>query len=120
MKEQTPFAEEFKERIYHLVRMIPRGKVATYGQLAFLAGFPRHARMVGRVLKETPRSLRLPCHRVVNASGRCVPGWHDQPERLRREHAAFRPDGNVDLKRSLWNTYDECRTATPETENNGI
>ena len=102
MKEQTPFAEEFKERIYHLVRMIPLGKVATYGQLAFLAGLPRHARMVGRVLKETPRSLRLPCHRVVNCAGRTVPGWPEQRRLLEREGVRFRPNGRVDLDAHLW------------------
>lgn len=48
--------------------MIPSGRVATYGQIAALAGMPRHARLVGRTLRELPQGSRLPWHRVVNAS----------------------------------------------------
>lgn len=48
--------------------MIPEGRVASYGQIAALAGMPRHARLVGRTLRELPRDSRLPWHRVVNAS----------------------------------------------------
>ena len=114
MKNRTAFTEEFREQIYRLVRMIPRGKVATYGQLAFLAGYPRHARMAGRALKEVPHVLHLPCHRVVNASGRCVPGWLEQAKRLRSEKVPFLPCGNVDLNRCLWDSYGERETGKPE------
>ena len=48
--------------------MIPRGKVATYGQIAKLIGLPSHARFVGRTLSHLPRKTKLPWHRVVNAS----------------------------------------------------
>lgn len=48
--------------------MIPRGKVASYGQIARLIGLPSHARFVGRTLRNLPRQTRLPWHRVVNAS----------------------------------------------------
>jgi methylated-DNA-protein-cysteine methyltransferase-like protein len=48
--------------------MIPKGRVASYGQVAALAGMPRHARLVGRTLRELPAGSRLPWHRVVNAS----------------------------------------------------
>ncbi len=47
---------------------IPKGSVATYGQVADLAGMPRHARLVGRTLSELPRDTKLPWHRVINAS----------------------------------------------------
>lgn len=115
MKDHAAFlSEAFREKIYRLVRMIPQGKVATYGQLAFLAGSPRHARMAGRVLKEAPHSLQLPCHRVVNAAGRCVPGWREQPERLRKEEIIFLPGGNVDLKRCLWNSFEDRENGNPE------
>lgn len=67
--------EEFQNLIYSLVRAIPRGRVATYGQLALLAGYPERSRMVGRALRDVPRNLKVPCHRVVNAAGRCAPGW---------------------------------------------
>ena len=56
------------ERIYAVVRRIPRGKVATYGQVAAQAGMPSHARFVGRTLRELPDGSRLHWHRVVNAS----------------------------------------------------
>lgn len=107
MKKDSLFTRKFKEEIYRLVEAIPKGKVATYGQLAFLAGYPAHARMVGKVLKESPRSLRLPCHRVVNASGRCVPGWKEQTELLLTEQVLFLSNGNVDLEHFLWNNYEE-------------
>lgn len=56
------------ERIWQVVALIPRGRVATYGQIAALAGMPRHARLVGRTLSNLPDGTRLPWHRVVNAS----------------------------------------------------
>lgn len=55
------------ERIWQVVALIPEGKVASYGQIAALAGMPRHARLVGRTLRELPAGSRLPWHRVVNA-----------------------------------------------------
>ncbi|GGK69622.1 MGMT family protein [Amphritea balenae] len=58
------------EVIWQIVAAIPQGKVATYGQVAELAGLPRGARMVGRCLSQLPRDSKLPWFRVVNASGR--------------------------------------------------
>ena len=57
-----------RERIWQVVAAIPKGSVATYGQVADLAGMPRHARLVGRTLSELPRDTKLPWHRVINAS----------------------------------------------------
>ena len=56
------------ERIWQVVALIPPGKVASYGQVAALAGMPRHARLVGRTLAQLPAGSKLPWHRVVNAS----------------------------------------------------
>ncbi len=56
-----------EERIWQVVAMIPPGKVATYGQVAALAGMPAHARFVGRTLANLPSGTGLPWHRVVNA-----------------------------------------------------
>lgn len=56
------------ERIWQVVALIPAGKVASYGQIAALAGMPRHARLVGRTMRELPQGSRLPWYRVVNAS----------------------------------------------------
>lgn len=57
-----------RERIWQVVAAIPGGRVATYGQVARLAGMPSHARFVGRTLSNLPSGTRLPWHRVVNAS----------------------------------------------------
>jgi methylated-DNA-protein-cysteine methyltransferase-like protein len=61
--------EEYKERLFTLIAGIPEGKVAAYGQLAYLAGLPRHARAVGRLLKDLPNGSKLPWYRVVNSQG---------------------------------------------------
>ncbi len=57
------------QQIYHVVSLIPPGNVATYGQVADLAGLPGRARLVGRLLRTTPAHLNLPWHRVVRANG---------------------------------------------------
>ena len=57
----------FKSMVWQIVASIPKGKVATYGQIAKMAGFPNHARFVGRVLSGLPAESTLPWHRVVNA-----------------------------------------------------
>jgi methylated-DNA-protein-cysteine methyltransferase-like protein len=82
-----------EERICLVVAMIPPGSVATYGQVAALAGMPRHARLVGRVLRNLPRESRLPWHRVVNAalriSTRAGDGAGTQRQRLEAEGVSF-------------------------------
>jgi methylated-DNA-protein-cysteine methyltransferase-like protein len=93
---QAPSHEEPvtpQEKICSVVAMIPRGKVATYGQIAALAGMPRHARLVGRTLRELPRGSRLPWFRVVNAtlriSTRSGGAGSTQRERLQKEGVEF-------------------------------
>lgn len=56
-------------RIWQVVSLIPKGRVATYGQVASMAGLPHHARMVGSVLKQLPNDSGLPWHRVINSKG---------------------------------------------------
>ena len=58
------------EQIWQIIAAVPRGKVVTYGQVARLAGYPRHARYVGTTLKNLPHGTRLPWYRVLNAQGR--------------------------------------------------
>ncbi len=60
---------DINELIWQVVARIPPGKVATYGQVAALAGYPRHARYVGSTLKKLPTGTSLPWHRVINAKG---------------------------------------------------
>ena len=59
-----------KQRLYSIIQQIPKGCVATYGQVAELAGLPGCARMVGRTLSQLPTSSQLPWHRVIAASGK--------------------------------------------------
>lgn len=92
------------ERIYEVVKTIPRGRVATYGQVAMLAGNPRWARVVGYALHCNPMPGVIPCHRVVNREGRVAPGFAFggegvQRELLEAEGIVFDADGRVDLTR---------------------
>ena len=95
------------ERILAAVRRIPRGKVATYGQIAAVAGLPRRARLVGFVLGGLPQNSGVPWHRVVNASGAISP--RDYPDAVRsqralleRERVVFSAAGRVSLARYRW------------------
>ena len=100
------------ERIYAVVRKIPRGKVATYGQVARLAGNPRWARVVGYALHSNPDPDGIPCYRVVNRDGRPSPafvfgGMQVQVMLLQQDGVAFLPDGTVDMDRFQWRPEDE-------------
>ena len=95
-------ARAFGEDVLNIVSQIPRGKVTTYGHIAALAGWPCHARMVGRTLRYTPGAEMLPCHRVVNIAGRTVPGWSRQRALLEEEGVTFKANGHVDMQQHLW------------------
>jgi len=96
------------ERIYAVVRRIPRGRVATYGDVARLARLPGHARLVGYALHAAPEGARLPWHRVVNAQGKislgrgAVGGDLPQRFRLEREGVAFDQAGRLSLATYRW------------------
>ncbi|EAD7745608.1 MGMT family protein [Listeria monocytogenes] len=93
---------DFEERVYTVVRQIPRGKVTTYGQIAYMIGFPKNARLVGATLKHSKRDQITPCHRIVNAAGRLVPGWEEQRELLLSEGVKFKENGHVKMKDHFW------------------
>lgn len=91
---------------YDIVRRIPAGKVATYGQIARLAGMPRCARTVGYAMAGC-QDDSVPCHRVVDRFGgtkACFDTYapHMQRALLEAEGVLFRPDGTVDLEQCLW------------------
>ena len=90
--------EDFFPRVWELVAEIPYGQVATYGQLAELLGYPRHARLVGAAMRYAPEGL--PCHRVTAGDGRCSPHWPEQQILLAQEGVAILPGGKADLARS--------------------
>ena len=96
------------ELIYEQVKKIPRGNVATYGQIAMLAGNPRWARAVGYALHANPDPDSIPCYRVLNRFGGLAPafafgGAEKQAELLRADGVEVREDGTVDLEKYLWN-----------------
>lgn len=84
------------------VEEIPKGRVATYGQIARLIGRDRNARLVGKVLSMAQYYGEYPCHRVVNHSGRLAPGWLEQGELLRKEGVLMKDESHVDLKQCQW------------------
>src|SRR5262249_35312639 len=96
------------ERVYEAVRRIPRGRVATYGQVSALAGFPRAPRLAGYALYALPEGTPLPWHRVVGAGGRLSlgrlspAGALTQRMRLEREGVEFDPRGRVRIADHGW------------------
>jgi methylated-DNA-protein-cysteine methyltransferase-like protein len=95
-------------RVYQVVTRIPRGRVATYGQVAVLAGIPNAPRVAGYALHALPQGSPVPWHRVVAAGGRLSLGKLDPSgaltQRLRLEHEGVRFDGRgcVDMERHTW------------------
>ena len=94
-------------RIYDIVKQIPYGKVATYGQVAALAGSKRWARVVGYALHANPDPENIPCFRVVNRFGEvskafAFGGENRQIELLKAEGVEF-VDGRVDMEKYQWN-----------------
>lgn len=94
--------ENFIFQILAIVDEIPYGNVATYGQIAKLSGHDRNSRLVGKVLGISEYYGRYPCHRVVNAQGRCAPGWYEQRDLLIQEGVTFKENGNVNLREHQW------------------
>lgn len=100
----------FREAVLQAVAQVPKGKVATYGQIACMTGYPRRPRQVGMVLKGLPEGTEVPWHRIVNARG-YVPSrgrWWGamlQIERLREEGIGVDDLGNLDLERHRWLTF---------------
>jgi methylated-DNA-protein-cysteine methyltransferase-like protein len=97
--------DEAYQRIWATVDAIPRGRVATYGQVAREAGLPHHARLVGRALARLPKGSRLPWFRVVNHKGAISlrPGGGAAEQRRRLAREGVRPtQGRIDLARYGW------------------
>lgn len=94
------------ELIYDVVRRIPKGRVATYGQVAMLAGNPRWSRVVGYALHVNPEPGIIPCYRVVNRLGEPSPafafGGVNEQILLLEEEGVRLTDGRVDLSVYLW------------------
>ncbi len=97
----------FRDRVYEITKKIPKGKVATYGQVAALAGSPKASRAVGMCMKTNPNAPIVPCHRVVAANGNLTgysagEGISTKKAMLIAEGVQFNKD-KVDLSHSQWN-----------------
>lgn len=107
------------QQIYAVVRQIPVGKVATYGQVATLAGIPGHARQVGYALYRVALDDDIPWQRVVNAQGRisysCRRQGSDdlQHHLLATEGIAFNPSGQINLRQFGWQPDDQADAVDP-------
>jgi methylated-DNA-protein-cysteine methyltransferase-like protein len=105
--------------ILRVVRRIPRGRVATYGQVAALAGAPGAARAVGRALRDVPGGSALPWHRVLASPGRIAAALQgseagaEQRRRLRAEGVDVDARGRVSLARHGWQARIRLRPVRP-------
>ena len=97
---------EFENRVKRVIKSIPRGKVATYSQIAALAGNYRAARQVVRVLHASSKKERLPWHRVINSRGGISlergRGFEEQSRLLIREGVRVDDNGHIDLDEFRW------------------
>lgn len=98
--------ESFQQKIWQILALIPEGRVATYGQVAELAGFPKMARAVGRTLSKLPHGTQLPWHRVLNAQGKLSfplesAPYKEQKNRLEKEGIVFL-NGKIRLADYRW------------------
>jgi methylated-DNA-protein-cysteine methyltransferase-like protein len=125
--EPPALTRDFRAAVLAVVAQIPEGHLASYGQVALLAGFPQRPRQVGMVLSGLPENTDLPWHRVVNTRG-YVPsrgrwwGAFEQIGRLRDEGIEVDDQGNLDLEAHRWSgepptpkRSKRSATATPIT-----
>lgn len=106
MKSSTNKAETFTQRVIRAIRSVPRGKVATYGLIALVAGNPRGARQVAWTLHSVTEKEKLPWHRLINSQGKIsLPkgaGYETQKELLLDEGVTFDREDRIALDRFLW------------------
>ncbi|MCI8371301.1 MAG: methylated-DNA--[protein]-cysteine S-methyltransferase [Lachnospiraceae bacterium] len=95
--------DELIYEILSVVDEIPKGKVASYGQIARLIGRERNARLVGKVLSMAEYYGTYPCHRVVNHAGRLAPHFSNQKSLLLEDGVTFKNQTHVDMKKCQWN-----------------
>ena len=113
---------EFSDKVFEIVRQVPRGKVTTYGQVARLMGRPQSARYVGFALRRNPSPSadggETPCHRVLFKDGSLCKGFafggpDVQRSLLQAEGVSFVDDTHVDLDAHLWNGHDDGEPTGP-------
>ena len=117
MKTKTDPDRKYRERVYQIVRRIPRGRVMTYGQIAYMLGEGYTPRTVGFVMHGADEHT-TPWHRVINSQGKCSTGRvvlpPDKQQRLlEREGVKFDERGRCDLEQFLWKRRRSSRRDTP-------
>jgi methylated-DNA-protein-cysteine methyltransferase related protein len=112
MKRHTE-TNSFAQRVKKVIKAIPKGRVATYGQVAMMAGNPRAVRGVVWILHSSSRKANLPWHRVINRKGKISlspgQGYEEQKARLQSEGIQFDGEDYIDLNQFLWqpNSLDD-------------
>src|SRR6266404_4860856 len=106
MKEKSKPDRQYRERVYRLVRRIPRGRVMTYGQIAVILGEGYTPRTVGFVMHGADEK-KTPWHRVINSQGRCSTGGvvlpaDKQQRMLEAEGVEFSAGGSCNLEKLIW------------------
>lgn len=107
MEDKTFQTMNFQERVLYIVSLIPKGKVATYGQVTLLAGIPSAAQAVGMILHNAGYSRNLPFQRVLNQKGGLARGYTEggvirHKQEIEQDGVEVKPDFTVDLTRYLW------------------
>ncbi len=110
MTEESGRTVSFFQRVYDVVRRIPYGRVASYGQVAMILEHPQAARTVGWAMHALPADSDVPWHRVINSQGRVSTSCLTHPPDLQRrlleeEGVVFGADGRVDMRRFGWNEW---------------
>ena len=104
--EKTSSGDSFSLQAKKIIKKVPRGKVVTYGQVATLAGNPRGARQVVRILSSSSDKDKLPWHRIINREGKISlrpgRGYELQKQMLKDEGVVFAGDDTIDLDRFQW------------------
>lgn len=96
--------DKAKTAVWQIVHAIPKGHVATYGQIAKLAGMPQQSRLVGRILANLPKGSKIPWHRVINSQGKISnPNPERQKARLADEGVQVL-NGRISLRLCQWET----------------
>jgi methylated-DNA-protein-cysteine methyltransferase-like protein len=116
--DKSKQGDQYRERVYRIVRRIPRGRVMTYGQIAYLLGPGYTPRTVGFVMHGADEK-NTPWHRVINAQGRCSTGGvvlpaDKQQRMLEAEGVEFTAGGSCNLEKVIWQPASK-KTATTET-----
>lgn len=113
---------DFSEKVFRAVCRVPRGKVATYGQIARMIGSPRSARYVGFALRANPEPgmdpQSIPCHRIVFRDGGLCKGFafggpEIQKEMLEAEGVIFADEDHIDLDACQWDGIDQNGPTAP-------